>query len=59
MDGRGKSPTSAGLFKGGVTRLVVPLSVRVPKGAIVAVTVEMSGGAPAPTQQPRCTVQRV
>lgn len=54
----GKSPTSAGLFKGGVTRLVVPLSVRVPQGAIVAVTVEVAGGAPAPTQQPRYTVQR-
>jgi hypothetical protein len=56
---KGKSaPTSAGLFKGGETRLVVPLNTRVPEGAIVAVTVEVEGGAPAPTQQPRYTVQR-
>ncbi len=49
----GNKPRSAGLFEGGETRLVIPLTQRVPKGAVVAVTVERAGGAPAPTQEPR------
>ena len=49
----GGKPKSAGLFKGGATRLVVPLNRRVPKGAVVAVTLERAGGVPAPTQTPR------
>ena len=46
-------PHSAGLFKGGSTRLVIPLGRKLPKGSIFAVTVERAGGVPAPTQKPR------
>ena len=46
----GKTPHSAGLFKGGETQLVIPLAQRIPKGAIFAVTLEKAGGVPAPTQ---------
>jgi anti-sigma-K factor RskA len=53
----GKTPKSAGLFKGGNTRLVIPLGQRIPKGAIFAVTVERAGGVPAPTQAPRFTAK--
>jgi anti-sigma-K factor RskA len=50
-------PSSAGLFKGGNTRLVIPLAQKLPKGAIFAVTVERAGGAPAPTQKPKFTAK--
>jgi anti-sigma-K factor RskA len=53
----GKTPKSAGLFKGGDTRLVIPLGQRIPKGAIFAVTLERAGGVPAPTQAPRFTAK--
>ena len=53
----GGKPASAGLFKGGSTRLVIPLSRRVPKGAIFAVTLESAGGVPAPTQKPQYTAK--
>jgi anti-sigma-K factor RskA len=46
-------PMSAGLFKGGNTRLVIPLAQKLPKGAIFAVTVERAGGVPAPTGKPK------
>ena len=39
----------AGLFRGAG---VVKLARRVPKGSVVAVTVERAGGAPQPTQKP-------
>jgi anti-sigma-K factor RskA len=43
---------AAGLFSGGDDRTVVPLSVPVPEGAIVAVTVEEAGGVEQSTQDP-------
>jgi anti-sigma-K factor RskA len=43
---------AAGLFSGGDDRTVVPLTVPVPEGAIVAVTVEEAGGVEQPTQDP-------
>ena len=49
----GPRPKSAGLFRGGETRLVIPLGRKVPKGAVVAVTLERAGGVPAPTQKPK------
>lgn len=54
---KGKTPVSAGLFKGGQPQYVIPLSRRVPKGAVFAVTVERAGGAPAPTQAPEFTAK--
>jgi hypothetical protein len=54
---RGKTPISAGLFKGGQPKYVIPLSQRVPKGAIFAVTVERAGGVPAPTHKPAYAVK--
>ena len=53
----GKTPHSAGLFKGGGTTVVIPLSQRMPKGAIFAVTVEKAGGVPAPTMAPEYTAK--
>jgi hypothetical protein len=54
---RGKTPASAGLFKGGQPQYVIPLSGRMPKGAVFAVTVERAGGVPAPTQAPEFTAK--
>ena len=49
---RNTAPRPAGLFSGdGVVRL----RASVPKGAIVAVTVERAGGVPAPTSTPILT----
>jgi anti-sigma-K factor RskA len=42
----------AGLFTGGGVSTVVPLTVPVPDGAIVAVTLEQAGGVEQPTQDP-------
>jgi anti-sigma-K factor RskA len=53
----GGKPHSAGLFKGGQTRLVIPLAQKIPKGAIFAVTLEKAGGVPAPTQSPQYTAK--
>lgn len=53
----GKTPHSAGLFKGGETELVIPLGQRLPKDAVFAVTVERAGGVPAPTQAPEFTAK--
>ena len=54
----GKTPHPAGLFKGGgTTTLVIPLSQRIPKGSIFAVTVEKAGGVPAPTMAPEYTAK--
>ena len=46
----------AGLFAGG-ERTAVALTRPVPEGAIVAVTLERAGGAPAPTGQPVFTAR--
>ena len=54
---KGKTPVSAGLFKGGQPQYVIPLSRKVPKGSIFAVTVEKAGGVPAPTQAPEYTAK--
>jgi len=43
---------AAGLFSGGDNRTVVPLTVPVPDGAIVAVTVEEAGGVEQSSQDP-------
>ncbi len=51
----GDQPVPAGLFSGGDDQTVVPLTVPVPEGAIVAVTVEPAGGVDQPTQQPIIT----
>jgi anti-sigma-K factor RskA len=48
----GETPVSAGLFAGGGSQTVVPLTEPVPAGAIVAVTVEPAGGVDAPTSDP-------
>jgi anti-sigma-K factor RskA len=45
-------PVAAGLFSGGGARTVVPLTVPVPEGAIVAVTIEQAGGVEQSTEQP-------
>ena len=46
----GDQAVPAGLFSGGGEHTVVPLTVPVPEGAIVAVTVEQAGGVDQPTQ---------
>jgi Anti-sigma-K factor rskA len=51
-----KTPQPAGLFSGGTG--VVKLTKPVPPGAVVAITVEQAGGAPAPTQQPKLVATR-
>jgi len=48
----GDEAVSAGLFSGGELRTVVPLTVPVSDGAVVAVTVEEAGGVEQPTQDP-------
>jgi anti-sigma-K factor RskA len=53
-DGR---PRPSGLFPGAPGRSVVPLTERVPEGAIVAVTLERAGGASQPSGKPLFTAQ--
>ncbi len=48
----GDQATAAGLFSGGGERTVVPLTIPVPEGAVVAVTVEEAGGVEQSTQDP-------
>jgi anti-sigma-K factor RskA len=48
----GETPKPAGLFTGGGARSVVPLTLPVPAGATVAVTLEQAGGAELPTTDP-------
>lgn len=54
----GKKPNPAGLFVGGREHVVIPLTRRVPKGAIVAVTLEPAGGVPSPTTTPLFAAKR-
>jgi anti-sigma-K factor RskA len=54
----GDQAVPAGLFSGGDDQTVVPLTEPVPEGAIVAVTVEQSGGVDQPTQQPFITSEQ-
>jgi hypothetical protein len=53
----GETPRPAGLFQGG-SDVVVPLTRPVPKGAVVALTLEPLGGSPSPTTNPIYTVKR-
>jgi len=48
----GGTPHAAGLFDHGGRRVSVPLTRRVPVGAVVAVTLERAGGVQAPTSKP-------
>ncbi len=50
------TPSSAGLFSG--TEAVVPLSVQVPRGSTLAVTLEPESGSFAPTRTPKLVVKR-
>ena len=52
---KAKAPLSAGLFSGSET--IVPLSVSVKSGSVVAITIERAGGMPAPTQAPTLVAQ--
>lgn len=50
-----KAPSSAAVFAGAET--MVPLSVAIKPGAVVAITIEQAGGVPAPTQAPKLVAQ--
>ena len=50
-----KAPASAAVFAG--TEMIVPLSVAVRPGAVVAITIENAGGVLAPTQTPKLVAQ--
>jgi anti-sigma factor RsiW len=49
---RGVSAQPAGLFRGGAGATYVPIARIVPRGAVVAVTVEPAGGSARPTTKP-------
>ena len=53
----GSKPIRAGVFKGGEPMTMLPLDASVPKGAVVAATVERNGGVTAPTGQPVFTAR--
>ena len=53
----GEAPTPAGLFDGSARRDLVGLDERVPRGAVVAVTLEDDEGVDAPTGDPLFTAQ--
>ena len=53
----GGEPQRAGLFKGGGSMTMVPLEKSVPAGAVVAATVERSGGVSKPTATPLFSAQ--
>ena len=48
----GKTAVPAGLFRGGSGAVYVPLARKVPRGAVVAATVEPAGGSAQPTAKP-------
>ncbi len=54
----GKKPLPAGLFGGGGASTVVPLNHPVPRGAVVAVTLEPAEGVTSPTQKPLYAIKR-
>lgn len=54
----GNKPVPAGLFGGGGASTVVPLNHPVPKGAVVAVTLEPAEGVSSPTQKPLYATKR-
>jgi anti-sigma-K factor RskA len=49
---QGSAIAPAGLFRGGTVTTIVALTHAVPRGAVVAVTVEPAGGTEAPTHRP-------
>jgi anti-sigma-K factor RskA len=53
----GETPRPAGLFDGEQDGDVVKLRERVPRGAVVAVTLEREGGVSAPTKRPLITAR--
>jgi anti-sigma-K factor RskA len=53
----GGKPQRAGTFDGGGPMTMVELDRRVPKGAVVAATMEHDGGAETPTSQPFLSAQ--
>ncbi len=53
----GSKPIRAGIFKGGGSMTMVPLAEMVPKGSVVATTVERAGGVDSPTETPILTAQ--
>jgi hypothetical protein len=50
-----KAPDSAAVFAG--SEVIVPLSVAVQPGAVLAITIERAGGVLGPTQTPRLLAQ--
>jgi hypothetical protein len=52
---KAKAPASAAVFSGIET--IVPLSVAVKPGSVVAITIERAGGVKAPTQTPKLVAQ--
>ena len=52
---KAKAPASAAVFSG--TEAIVPLSVAVKPGSVVAITIERAGGVEAPTQTPKLIAQ--
>jgi anti-sigma-K factor RskA len=53
----GGAPRPAGLFHGGGATTIVRLRQPVPRGAVVATTIERSGGVQQPTQTPIFSAQ--
>jgi anti-sigma factor RsiW len=53
----GQTPRPAGLFRSEGDRDVIEVEERVPRGAIVAMTIEDEDGVDAPTQNPFATAQ--
>jgi anti-sigma-K factor RskA len=53
----GGTPRKAGLFSSKGSMTMVPLTENVPKGSVVAATVERSGGVDKPTQTPVFSAQ--
>jgi anti-sigma-K factor RskA len=53
----GGAPRKAGLFSSSGPMTMVPLAENVPKGSVVAATVERAGGADKPTQTPVFSAQ--
>jgi anti-sigma-K factor RskA len=51
------APRKAGLFSSSGSMTMVPLAENVPKGSVVAATVERAGGADKPTQTPLFSAQ--
>ena len=53
----GGEPKRAGLFRGGDAATMLTLDAMVPKGSVVAATMERQGGVDAPTETPLFSAQ--